>query len=259
MLPLTKIEKLCEQQLIKELGDASGKAQWGDYMKARENVFTGLLPHIQKNEPWLTDHDSSHVVNVLNNAYELLGKGACTNKDSRLALTTMELYFLVLSILFHDSGNVFGRKGHASRLEEAYSFARGDSQSLQPEKRLLFQIVESHGGTTSSGSTDTIEPLDRAAGFRGKKVDCQHIVIPDALIRRIHAHGDGDVRFQAGIQSYQPARRTARRGRVSAQDDGNPQFIIEPERFRDFIPCRRRAEGLNFLDHRSDNCWMLFA
>lgn len=259
MLPLTEIEKLCEQRLVKDLGDADGKAQWADYMNARKKVFNELLPYIRLKEPWLTDHDAPHIVNVLNNAYDLLGKSACTNKDSQLALTPMELYFLVLSILFHDVGNVFGRKGHASRLEKAYSFAKGNSQSLQPEKRLLFKIVQSHGGKTSSGSTDTIEPLERAAGFLGKKVDCQRIA---AVLRFADELAEGPQRTSLFMQEYLslPSDNQVFHDYSSVTgitiDRGNERIIlvydieIAPETWGEAIDEPRLSALLNFCYNR---------
>ncbi len=87
----------------------------------------------------------------------------------------------------------------------------------------------------------------------------QQIIIADAFIGRIHPNGDGNVRLQTVIQSYHPPRRTGQRGGVAAQDNGNPQFIIELEQFRVFVPCCRRAQGLNLLNHRRDDFRVLLA
>jgi HD superfamily phosphodiesterase len=197
MEPFTEIEKICEKQLDKNL-DAD---LWPAYALARAKVFKDLLPYIRRNEPYLSDHGPDHIINVLNNAYALLGRERCAGKDSTLSLEPTELYFLVLSILFHDVGNVFTRKNHNSRLQEAYEFARGNDQSLLSEKQILFKIVEAHGGKTSQGSPDTISPLDRRSVFRGKRVDCQRIA---AILRLADELAEGQQRTSLFMQEHIP-------------------------------------------------------
>jgi hypothetical protein len=201
MLPFTEIEKLCKTALAKGHDHTEGEALWSQYVTTREKVFKDLLPYIRKSEPFLTDHDGPHIIHVMDNAYKLLGKSGCTGKDSRSSLTTEELFLLILSILFHDVGNVFGRKGHQSRLEEAYIYARGDDQALLPEKRLLLSIVQSHGGETASGSPDTIEPLDKHGVFRGKQVDCQRVA---SILRLADELAEGLQRTSLFMQQYLP-------------------------------------------------------
>src|SRR5688572_8202023 len=102
-VPLTEIEELCKKQVTKVFGQAT----WAEYEVARGKVFKDLLPHIRASEPFLTDHGPDHIVHVFNNALELLGRERCIGKDTAKALAPAELYLLVLSILFHDVGNVF--------------------------------------------------------------------------------------------------------------------------------------------------------
>ena len=82
----------------------------------------------------------------MHRALKLLGKDKCVGDKSESSLSPVELYFLVLSILFHDVGNVFSRKGHKSKLAEAYEFCRGTGQEFLQERRNLFAIIEAHGG-----------------------------------------------------------------------------------------------------------------
>ncbi len=44
--------------------------------------------------------------------------------------------------------------------------------------------------------------------FPGHVQRWQNIIVPNAFIRGVHSHGDGDVRPGARVQSNQPARRT---------------------------------------------------
>lgn len=200
---LTEIEQACEKQLEK-----AGLADlWPSYEVARHKVFKDLLPFIRQSEPFLSDHGPDHILNVLNNAWALLGREQCTGKDSKRALEATELYFLVLSALFHDVGNVFNRVGHKSRLSEAYEFARGTDQALLPERQLLFKIIEAHGGVTEQGSSDTIGPLDRSGVFRSKRVDCQRVA---AILRLSDELAEGPQRTSLFMQKHFPYASDAR-------------------------------------------------
>jgi hypothetical protein len=190
----------------------------------------------------------------------LLGKSGCAGKDSKKSLTPTELYFLVLSILFHDSGNVFDRKGHESRLEEAYTFARGNSQSLAPEKRLLFQIVRSHCGETSEGSSDTIGLLDPKGSFSGKHVDCQRV---GTVLRLADELAEGPQRTSLFMQRYQPFPAGSQVYHDYANivssihiDAGNERIAIiydidiAPETWSNGFDEERLSSLLNFCYHR---------
>lgn len=192
---LTEIEDLCKKLTEKTFD----RGLWAEYEVARERVFTKLLPHIKQNEPFLTDHGPDHITHVMRNAFALLGKDQCAGRDSKRSLEPSELYFLVLAILFHDVGNVFTRKGHKSRLLEAYEFAKGTDQSLAQERRLLFNIVEAHGGLTAQGSSDTIAPLDSSGIFRAKRVDCQRVA---AILRLADELAEGRERTSLFMQKH---------------------------------------------------------
>jgi hypothetical protein len=58
---LTKIEILCEKRFHEEFGNGT---LWGEYLVARGKMFTEILPYIRAKEPWLTDHDGTHIENV---------------------------------------------------------------------------------------------------------------------------------------------------------------------------------------------------
>lgn len=194
-VPLTKLEEHCKKRVLKSFG----RTTWAEYEVARGKVFKDLLPHIRASEAFLTDHGPDHIVHVLNNAYELLGRERCLGTDTAKALAPAELYLLVLSILFHDVGNVFSRKGHKSRLQEAYEFAKGNSADLAQERRLLFNIVEAHGGATKSGSHDTIGPLERNDVIKSQRVDCQRIA---SILRFADELAEGGERTSLFMQQY---------------------------------------------------------
>ena len=87
----------------------------------------------------------------------------------------------------------------------------------------------------------------------------QQIIIPDAFVGGIHPDGDGDVRLQTGIQSYQPPRRTGQCGGVPTKHDGNPQFLIHLEAIRVSSSHAPLRPGFNLLNHRRNNFRVLLA
>ena len=116
MQNITRIESAAESKLVGAYGEADGRALWGTYLDARQKAVHEILPFITRTEPNLSDHGPEHIQNVFENAYLLLGKHGCSHADTKLALNANELYFLSLSTLFHDLGNIHGRTDHNRRL-----------------------------------------------------------------------------------------------------------------------------------------------
>lgn len=201
MQNLSEIERIAETRVIAAHGSAKGKALWGEYMSARLSVAQDILPFIARTEPNLTDHGTSHINEVFENAFALLGTKACKGNDSKTALNANELYFLCLAILFHDLGNIHGRKEHNRNLEAAYKHARGEDPKLFPEKRLLFAIVEAHCGQTRDGSKNTIGNLESANSFEKERLDCQRVA---AILRLADELAEGPQRTSVFMQKHFP-------------------------------------------------------
>lgn len=193
---LTEIEQICKKQ-VEATFDPD---LWAGYVIARAKVFNELLDYIRIKEPFLTDHGPGHIIDVLTNAFGLLGNEGCAGKKGS-PLEPAELFLLVLSILFHDVGNVFSRKGHKSRLTEAYEFARGTGSAFAQERVLLFRIIEAHGGVTSTGSPDTIGDgqVNVDGIFKGKRVDCKRIA---AILRFADELAEGPQRTSLFMQKH---------------------------------------------------------
>jgi hypothetical protein len=190
MTPQTNLENYVERRVIADFGESDGKAIWGNYMQARKLAFDDIAPIISKYEPSLSDHSERHILNVLKNAYELIGEEALSGTDTRTALSASELFLLVNAILFHDLGNFFGRKEHNKRLDEAIEYARGNTINAN-ERRSLTAIVEAHCGHTRDGSRDTIGSLDSAASFKTKRLDCRRVA---AILRLADELAEGPQR-----------------------------------------------------------------
>lgn len=96
----------------------------------------------------LNDHGVGHIEMVEERAYKILGNRA-------EMLSGYEIFFLLLSIHFHDVGNILGREAHEEKIEDVF-LALGDQIPIDnTAKRLIRDIAISHGGKVD-GDKDTI-------------------------------------------------------------------------------------------------------
>ena len=156
------IEKMLEQTLIEEFGEAQGKTYYGDYTATRARLFD-VWDEIGRREPTLTDHGRDHIADVLGWTHQLM---------SNAQLSARELLALMLSILFHDTGNIYGREGHEKRVSEIYDYVRGTP--LPPlkleEKMIILTLVGAHSGEARDGSKDTIRDLNPTEPFLRRRI-----------------------------------------------------------------------------------------
>ena len=131
------IEKVLERTLIKEFGEAQGKTHYGDYTTARAKL-SDIWNGIGRREPTLTEHGTNHIADVLEWVHQLISDAKF---DAR------EMLALMLSVLFHDTGNIHGRKGHEKKVSEIYDYVRGTP--LHPkrleEKMIILTLVAARG------------------------------------------------------------------------------------------------------------------
>lgn len=162
-----KIEDITETRLKEELDDSQAKGRFGHYTTARKNLLVNLLPEIAKMQPDLTDHSSLHVKDVLDNAYDLLGGDISK-------LNSMELYCLIMSIIFHDVGNFFDRDKHRKLISQIYDKARPSSDGGNEdaeEKRIILNICEAHCGKHADGTTiNTLQDVIEHGKLERKKI-----------------------------------------------------------------------------------------
>jgi hypothetical protein len=101
-------------------------------------------PWIQANCPFFTDHGELHVASVIQTASQLLG----THLENRIAseLSSLDLFLILSSILWHDVGNVFGRSGHAKRVGEMTAEVKTLGFPNPSVQRLVNEISIAHSG-----------------------------------------------------------------------------------------------------------------
>lgn len=150
----TKYEEAMEAYLIENLGQSQGRDLYVDYESLRnELIKDNFFREIKINEPFLSDHSDRHIIDVQNRAYRLIGD------FKEQGLSPMDVYCLALMILFHDVGNIFGRKGHDSipKIADVYNKYRKMHQKYGEERRVITIGSSAHSGTSRAGCKDTLK------------------------------------------------------------------------------------------------------
>ncbi len=165
MWETSKIESELEARL-KVLG-SSGEALYSRYIAARSFLTREILPWIAGKEPNLSDHGVAHIRNVLDNALQLIG--------DLTSLNPIEHYILCQAILFHDVGNLFGRRKHNLEIGRVYEAHFNGLWLNRLEMGHVILIGRSHSGISHlDGSNDTLKDL-KDAFFESQPVRLQHL------------------------------------------------------------------------------------
>lgn len=98
----------------------------------------------------LTDHGIKHIQSVIQHAYEIL-----TDVQQ---LTGYEIFILLISIHFHDVGNIYGREAHEQKIAEIIESMSNELPLSTPEKQFINDIATAHGGYYD-GDKDTIRHI----------------------------------------------------------------------------------------------------
>ncbi|QTH70316.1 HD domain-containing protein [Pseudoalteromonas xiamenensis] len=139
-----------------------------------KNVNAGLAT-LSEQSGLYTDHGEEHYDQVVlyagkmlnvrdDNVDEIIQKAIANN----WVLKPYELYLLLLSIRFHDVGNIYGRENHEQNIAKViqkYNINHLNNNRL--EARKICEIAGAHGGRTKSGSKDTIGVLSDDSGSDG--------------------------------------------------------------------------------------------
>lgn len=130
-----------------------------DYLKSEIYPLIGAATSAEDQGVY-TDHGPDHFDAVIRYAGKLLGLPVDTDGSDDICISPYETFALLVSILLHDAGNIYGRKGHE---KHPLSIYRGMGGHLCPdafEAKTIAQIASAHGGkiTLPNGdqSQDTI-------------------------------------------------------------------------------------------------------
>ena len=110
-----------------------------------------------------TDHGPDHFDAVIKYSGKLLNLTANSNGTDKICISPYEAFVLLVSILLHDAGNIYGRKGHEKQLLSIFTEMGRHLCPDQFEAKIITQISTAHGGTVElsdgSHSKDTISKL----------------------------------------------------------------------------------------------------
>ena len=181
---------------LRELAGSAGDDLFSDYTAARKFVTEEVVEHIAGVDSNLTDHGPRHLADVMSRVMDLLSVG-------QHDLTPQELFILCVSLLFHDVGNLHGRKHHERNISGIYAQARGSDPRFKSERNAVLAIAGAHTGSTVEGSLDTLKVLDRLS-FQGTVIRSRELA---AILRLADELAEGEHRTSAylrNIEHYSP-------------------------------------------------------
>jgi hypothetical protein len=177
-----KIEIELKQKLNAEFKHDLSQADkyYGYYTKALNTLLSDdIYNSIKIIQKGLSDHGENHIMNVLDNVYELLvhrkyDKSGGLLSENIESLDAMQLYFICVIVLFHDVGNlVEDRTKHHEQeaIRIIYNHVRKLENEFDDEQVLVPEIASKHSGRAADGSKDTIAELGiTPAHLFGKKI-----------------------------------------------------------------------------------------
>lgn len=132
-----------------ELGARAGKdpdaeAFWNRYSSMKDYLATQYYPWIQATCPFFTDHGELHINSVIRAASLLLEPHLGSRRRSQLS--SLDIFLLLASILWHDVGNALGRVRHAERITEMTNEVRSLGFPNLGIHRLVCEIASAHAG-----------------------------------------------------------------------------------------------------------------
>lgn len=114
------------------------------YQAMKAYLAKDFYPWVQAECPYFTDHGILHVESVLQAVASLVSPHLRANKASEL--TSLDIFLLMTSVLWHDVGNVYGRSGHAEKVAAMTQEVRRLGFPNPDIQRLVAEIALAHSG-----------------------------------------------------------------------------------------------------------------
>jgi hypothetical protein len=131
-------EKKIREKLCCQFDEAQADGYYTRYKNIRNNLVKDIYSENAAAAPNLSKHDPSHVVDVMKSIHKVIG-------DKYDSLTGMDLYFLGLIVLFHDSGIIKGRENHHAeqRIKSIYDSTQASDKAMYKQERKLVVMAAS--------------------------------------------------------------------------------------------------------------------
>ncbi len=135
------------------------------YLAMREKISCDYLPFINSAVPHINDHTRKHLRRVLTLIESILSRHFPADSVVRdipadRLITWPDALILINALVWHDMGNMYGRKGHAKRVHECFQAVSG---YMYDEYLTTFikQVAEAHSG---EGAIERIIPSQFSVG-----------------------------------------------------------------------------------------------
>ena len=103
----TSYEIAMKSYFVEKLDITKGNALYNKYESIRNSmVDDNFFKEIKGKEPDLSDHSERHIQDVFERTYKVIGE------EEFKSFNIYEIYCLAIMVLFHDVGNIRGRKNH---------------------------------------------------------------------------------------------------------------------------------------------------
>lgn len=131
------------------------------YYVLKNIAYEKYYPQIQKLYPWYTDHGEKHVESIMLTLGEMLNQ-------SHGRLNEMEVFILLVACIFHDTGMVVSRGGHADNVIEIIK----EMKDIISDISVLRQINEVARAHSSKNDLMSVKCIDSCT-FKGIKYAIQ--------------------------------------------------------------------------------------
>ena len=189
---MLSFDKQLRDTVLRDFGEHKGGTLARNYEQAQQKLQDDVYPYIPAAEPDLSDHGATHIANVQANATRLLSDDGIVT-----SLSGIEMYCLGMLILFHDVGNVLGRKDHHKRIPEIFDQVRPGA-AAHHEKSLVVRAARAHTGRGTDGSRDTLKGVDEVDHLEREKVRLRQLA---AVVRFADELAEGPQRTSEVMQN----------------------------------------------------------
>lgn len=157
-----------EDSLKQEFGNDEGEKWFSKYVSARDYLIQNVYDQIKGSEPQLSDHGARHIANVLKNVDFIL-------KDTYKSLSSLNLYCLGIIVLFHDVGNIHGRRDHHMKIADVYNKCRSQKPEFNQERYCVLTAAKAHTGFNAQGETDTLKDVPETTHLDGQRIQLRDL------------------------------------------------------------------------------------
>jgi len=138
-----------------------------------------IVASLMEERTFYTNHGLPHINDIIFCVGELIGVNRATNEIEGGILSPYEVYILLMSILVHDVGMIYGRVGHASQAYKVLTALGAVVGSDGFEINAISKVAKAHSGKLD-GTKDTISDLLTYNTTRGCSANLK---ILSALVR----------------------------------------------------------------------------